>query len=43
MRHLLNARAGIPAYGVERANFHKKNENDEFTILLHFYVYLMAS
>ena len=36
--------AGVPAYGVQMANFHKKkNENDEFTIILHFYIYLMAS
>ena len=34
--------AGIPAYGVQMANFHQKNENDEFTIFLHFYAYLMA-
>ena len=33
----------IPAYGVQMDNFHKKNENDEFTIFLHFDVYLMAS
>ena len=35
--------AGIPASDVQRANFHTKNENDEFTIFLHFYVYLMTS
>ena len=33
--------AGIPASEVQMANFHKKNINDEFTIFLHFYVYLM--
>ena len=33
--------AGIPAYDVQRANFHKKM--NEFTILLHFYAYFMAS
>ena len=31
--------AGILAYVVQRANFQPKNENDEFTIFLRFYVY----
>ena len=44
--HAPSVECAVPVYRHTTSKgltFIKKNENDEFTIFLHFYVYLMAS